>query len=53
MSDYWYTISLFLVGFNGTMAVMFFRDKRKIAGWANLFASSLNMAVLANHFIGM
>ena len=51
MDDYWYVISLFLVGFNGMIAFMCFRDRRKTVGWINLICSSANLAVLANHFI--
>ena len=47
----WNYINLFFVFFSGYVAITCFNDGQDRAGWINLFASSLNGAIIALKFL--
>lgn len=42
----WNWINVIFVFFSGYLAIECFEDEREFAGWLNLFASSLNAAIV-------
>lgn len=54
MTSWWellYLLNVLCVWVSWRLAKRFFNEENKLGGYANLFASALNVAVLLNHFI--
>lgn len=43
----WNWINVFFVFFSGYFAITCFKDENEFGGWINLFASSMNGAIVA------
>lgn len=46
-----YLLNVFCVWFSWRLAMRCFNEENKIGGYANLFASALNGAILMYHFV--
>jgi hypothetical protein len=51
--DLLYLINLFCVWFSWRIAMKSFSEDCPKAGYLNIFASALNAAIIANHFINL
>ena len=54
MTNWWellYLLNVFCVWFSWRIAMNSFKADNKFGGYANLFASALNAAIVAKHFI--
>ena len=49
--DFLYIINVGCIAFSGWLAFTCFVKGNDIGGWMNVFASSLNLAIVANHFL--